>query len=94
MSSSKGTGNFGAPYYPKGSITPQKGDIVYYGWGSSKSQHVEIVISTSGSTFTSIGGNTGGGTKVYIHRNYSFTASDVVGFERPNYSNNVPDSLI
>lgn len=89
MSSSKGTGNFGAPYYPKGSITPQKGDIVYYGWGSSKSQHVEIVISTSGSTFTSIGGNTGGGTKVYIHRNYSFTSSDVVGYERPNYNGSV-----
>ncbi len=86
MGSSKRTGNFGGQYYPKGSITPQKGDIVYYGWGSSTSEHVEIVISTSGNTFTSIGGNTGGGTKVYIHRNYSFTSSDVVGYERPNYS--------
>lgn len=63
MGSSKRTGNFGGQYYPKGSITPQKGDIVYYGWGSSTSQHVEIVISTSGSTFTSIGGNTKGSTK-------------------------------
>lgn len=85
MSSSKRTGNFGGQYYPKGSITPQKGDIAYYGWGSSSSVHVEIVISTSGNTFTSIGGNTGGGKKVYIHRNYSFTSSDIVGFERPNY---------
>lgn len=85
MSSSKRTGNFGGQYYPKGSITPQKGDIAYYGWGSSSSVHVEIVISTSGNTFTSIGGNTGGGTQVYIHRNYSFTSSDIVGFERPNY---------
>lgn len=90
MSSSKRTGNFGGQYYPKGSITPQKGDIAYYGWGSSSSQHVEIVISTSGNTFTSIGGNTGGGTKVYVHKNYSFTSSDVVGFERPNYDGNTP----
>lgn len=90
MSSSKRTGNFGGQYYPKGSITPQKGDIAYYGWGSSSSVHVEIVISTSGNTFTSIGGNTGGGTQVYIHRNYSFTSSDIVGFERPNYSNSKP----
>lgn len=89
MGSSKRTGNFGGQYYPKGSITPQKGDIVYYGWGSSTSEHVEIVISTSGNTFTSIGGNTGGGTKVYIHKNYSFTSSDVVGYERPNYNNNI-----
>lgn len=86
MGSSKGTGNFGAPYYPKGSITPKKGDIVYYGWGSSTSQHVEIVVSTTSSTITSIGGNTGGGTRVYIHSGYSFTSSDIVGYERPNYS--------
>lgn len=89
MGSSKRTGNFGGQYYPKGSITPQKGDIVYYGWGSSTSQHVEIVISTSGSTFTSIGGNTKGNTStegVRRHSNYSFTSSQVVGYERPNYS--------
>lgn len=89
MGSSKCTGNFGGQYYPKGSITPQKGDIVYYGWGSSTSEHVEIVVSTTSNTITSIGGNTGGGTKVYIHRNYSFTSSNIVGYERPNYNGSV-----
>lgn len=91
MGSSKQTGNFGGQYYPKGSITPQKGDIVYYDWNrNGSSDHVEIVISTSGSTFTSIGGNTKGDSGstegVRRHSNYSFTSSYVVGFERPNYN--------
>ena len=97
MGSSKRTGNFGGQYYPKGSITPQKGDIVYYGWGSSTSEHVEIIISTSGNTFTSIGGNTKGSTKtegVRRHSDYSFTSSQVVGYERPNYSNTTPSCNI
>lgn len=94
MGSSKKTGNFGGQYYPKGSITPQKGDIVYYDWNrNGSSDHVEIVISTSGSTFTSIGGNTKGdsGTTegVRRHSNYSFTSSYIVGFERPNYNGSV-----
>lgn len=90
MGSNKCTGNFGGQYYPKGSITPQKGDIVYYDWNrNGSSDHVEIVISTSGSTFTSIGGNTTGNTTtegVRRHSGYSFTSSYIVGFERPNYS--------
>ena len=82
MGSSEGTGNFGGRYYPKGSITPQKGDIVYYDWNKNgSSEHVEIVISVNESsrTFTSIGGNTKGDEQKSVgvrrHSNYSFTSS-------------------
>lgn len=93
MGSSKRTGNFGGQYYPKGSITPQKGDIVYYDWNKNgSSDHVEIVVSVneSSKTFTSIGGNTKGDSGstegVRRHSNYSFTSNYIVGFERPNYN--------
>lgn len=96
MGSSQRTGNFGSQYYPKGSITPQKGDIVYYDWNKNgSSDHVEIVISVneSSKTFTSIGGNTKGDSGstegVRRHSNYSFTSSYIVGFERPNYNSSV-----
>ncbi len=96
MYSSQKTGNFGGTYYPKNSISPQKGDIVYYDWNRNGcSDHVEIVISVneSSKTFTSVGGNTrgdsGGSEGVRRHSNYSFTSSYIVGFERPNYSGSV-----
>lgn len=96
MGSSQRTGNFGSQYYPKGSVTPQKGDIVYYDWNKNgSSDHVEIVISIneSSKTFTSIGGNTKGDSGstegVRRHSNYSFTSSYIVGFERPNYNGSV-----
>lgn len=97
MGSSQRTGNFGGTYYPNGSITPQKGDIVYYDGSdvNGESGHVEIVISydSLNNTINSIGGNTGGGTRVYIHKNQSLstrgTSMTIIGFERPNYSGSV-----
>lgn len=91
-------GKFGGKFYLKGNVTPQVGDIVYYDWNKNgSSDHVEIVISvnTSNNTFTSLGGNTKGDSStvegVHRHSNYSFTRSDVFGFERPNYSNVPPE---
>lgn len=100
MEQSQRTGNFGGKYYPKGSITPQPGDIVYYDGSevNNSSGHVEIVISYNASkgTIDSIGGNTGGGNGAVIRHNgrslsTTNSATTIIGFERPNYDD-VPPS--
>ena len=101
MGGSTGTGNFGGAYYPKsyvinGQFTPSRGDIVYYDGEevNGSSGHVEIVVDydSTSNTFTSIGGNTGGGYRVYQHQNQSLSSSGflaVIGFERPNYDGSI-----
>ncbi len=84
------TGNFGGTYYPRGSINPQPGDIVYYDFNGVKgTEHVEIVTEVSNGTIVSVGGNTqtknGYPNGLVSARRVSLTYSAIYGYERPNY---------
>lgn len=106
MEGSECTGNFGGHYYPRslvlnGSYTPTRGDIVYYDGSdvNGSSGHVELVVDYDpfSETITSIGGNTGGGYRVYKHTGQSLhtngTSMTITGFEHPDYSTE-PDPII
>jgi triacylglycerol esterase/lipase EstA (alpha/beta hydrolase family) len=81
-----------AKYYAKGSITPQKGDLIYYLWtGSSNSvvSHVGIVYDADSRNVYTIEGNTiehnsrecGG-----VYRcTRSLTMEDIIGYCRITY---------
>ena len=106
MGGSECTGNFGGHYYPRsyvlnGWYTPVRGDVVYYDGSdvNGSSGHVELVVDydPSTETITSIGGNTGGGYRVFKHTGQSLhtngTSMTIIGFEHPNYETE-PDLII
>ena len=73
-------------YYPRGSYTPQAGDLIFFDWASVSGpwDHVEIVTSVSGSSVTTIGGNTGDNN--VKQRTWSLSNSEIQGYGVPKYS--------
>ena len=77
--------------------TPQVGDIAFMDWGGGGNYyHVEIVYAVSGSTVSTIGGNSGRNTssnstsEVWKHGPYAVNHKYFTCFVRPNYKNNDP----
>lgn len=78
---------------------PQVGDIVFFKWSTKNclAEHVGIVVSISGNSIVTIEGNTSatsndnGGAVMQRKRIIDKT---VVGFGRPNYTNNVQNTSI
>lgn len=73
-------------YYPRGSYTPQAGDLIFFDWNSVSGQwdHVEVVTAVSSSSVTTLGGNTG--TNNVKERTWSLSYSEIQGYGVPNYS--------
>lgn len=74
--------------------TPQVGDIAFMDWGGGGNYyHVEIVYAVSGSTVSTIGGNSGRNTssnatsEVWKHGPYAVNHKYFTCFVRPNYKN-------
>lgn len=64
--------------------TPRPGDEVMFDWeGDGKPNHVGLVETVIGDTFTTIEGNSG---DVCRRRSYKINAAVVFGFGRPSYS--------
>ena len=73
--------------------TPQVGDIAFMDWGGGGNYyHVEIVYAVSGSTVSTIGGNSGRNTssnstsEVWKHGPYAVNHKYFTCFVRPNYA--------
>ena len=71
-------------YYPRGKVTPQPGDIIFFG----DEAHVGIVESVSGGLVHTIEGNTKNtaGTGCVMRHSYSLGSSYIMGYGRPAYS--------
>lgn len=87
------SGNYGGVFMAYGTYTPQPGDIAYFdNGGDGGSDHVELVISVTEDTITTLGGNTNGGSGVMVgtHNIPVSTGntgwSQIIGFEVPYYS--------
>ena len=69
---------------------PQPGDICVIDWdGTHGNDHVEIVYAVSGTTISTIGGNTGGGSSLYTRRvatHAPLNSGYITCIIRPNYS--------
>lgn len=66
-----------------GGYVPRRGDIIYFGSGSSPS-HVGIVTGCDGSTVYTVEGNS---SDQVIERSYSLNNSYVIGYGVPDYEN-------
>ena len=80
--------------------TPQVGDIAFMDWsGGGNYYHVEIVYAVSGTTVSTIGGNSGRNTssnstsEVWKHGPYAINHKYFTCFVRPNYKN-VPQPTV
>ncbi|MBQ8959989.1 MAG: CHAP domain-containing protein [Ruminococcus sp.] len=86
------TGLFGGTFKAYGSYIPKVGDIVYWDTNeplNNNSDHVEIVTAVSGSTITSIGGNSSDKVKTHtvdLSSSDGFSYFHILGFEIPNYT--------
>lgn len=79
--------------------TPQVGDIAFMDWGGGGNYyHVEIVYAVSGSTVSTIGGNSGRNTstnstsEVWKHGPYAVNHKYFTCFVRPNYASTPKDT--
>ncbi len=80
-------------YYKRGSITPKRGDVIYF-YSSAKGRigHVGIVYAVSGSKVYTIEGNTSGASSLVTNgggvrkKSYSQSSSYIDGYGRPDYS--------
>ncbi len=70
---------------------PMPGDICIIDWdGTHGNMHVEIVYDVSGTTISTIGGNTGGGGSLYTRRvatHAPLSSGYITCIIRPNYAN-------
>ena len=80
--------------------TPQVGDIAFMDWGGGGNYyHVEIVYAVSGSTVSTIGGNSGRNTssnstsEVWKHGPYAVNHKYFTCFVRPNYASIPKDTI-
>ncbi|MBP8594710.1 MAG: CHAP domain-containing protein [Ruminococcus sp.] len=86
------TGLFGGTFKAYGTYIPKPGDIVYWDTNeplNNNSDHVEIVVAVSGSTITSIGGNSSEKVKTHtvdLSSSDGFSYFHILGFEVPNYT--------
>ena len=81
-------------WFNKGAVTPQAGDIIFFG----DADHVGIVEYAANGYVHTIEGNTSSGTTLVangggVHQKYyPLTSSYIMGYGRPNYSNNNSNS--
>jgi hypothetical protein len=77
-------------YFARGAKTPQAGDIIFF----RNESHVGLVTGVSGTTVTTIEGNTSGGSTLVANgggvfaKSYRLTSSYILGYGRPAYSDN------
>lgn len=72
--------------------SPKPGDICFIDWDKAGGyQHVEIVYAVSGTTVSTIGGNSGSGSSLYtrsVKKHAPLSSGYVTCIVRPNYSSN------
>lgn len=72
--------------------SPQPGDICFIDWNCNGGYgHVEIVYAVSGTTVSTIGGNSGSGSSLYtrcVKKHAPLSSGYITCIVRPNYSNN------
>lgn len=74
-------------WHARGTFRPQPGDLVYFDWDlSGDCDHVGIVQSVSGSSFTTIEGNaSGSGADGVRRKSYALDYSRIRGFAAPRF---------
>lgn len=90
--------DFGVKYYPRGSYTPKKGDIIifdYYPYNpktpaSAYGDHVGLVEYVEGNTVHTIEGNSIPKPNAVRRHSYSLSDTDIKGYGVPNYKGSTP----
>lgn len=83
-------------YFARGKKTPQKGDVIFFG----DEAHVGLVESVSGSTVTTIEGNTSGASGLVANgggvcrKYYGVSSSYICGYGRPSYASGEADKIL